>query len=118
MERFEVVRDSCREHQEVFLPEKSTSKSVGFDFRSCETVYIEPRSKHTFWMDVKVRLADDEMLLLLPRSSIGIGMNLMLANTVGIVDPDYYGNDENDGNIAICMRNYGEDTEIDRKSVV
>jgi dUTP pyrophosphatase len=39
------------------------------------------------------------------RSSIGTKFDLVLANTIGIIDSDYYNNSSNEGNIGICLKN-------------
>ena len=92
---------------EVLLPIRMTGHSAGYDMYSNEEKILEPGQQHLFWTDVKVYLNNNEFLMLLPRSSIGIKYNLMLANTVGIIDSDYYENPDNDGNIGICLYNYG-----------
>lgn len=91
----------------VMLPVKATRKSAGYDFFAPEEYRFKPKEKHLFWTDVKVHLQADEILQVTPRSSMGIQRSLMLANTVGTIDPDYCGNQANDGNIGICMYNYG-----------
>ena len=50
-----------------------------------------------------------EVLILDVRSSIGINKNLMLSNTIGVVDQDYYSNPKNDGNIGICLYNKSDE---------
>ena len=47
----------------------------------------------------------DEVLEIYPRSSIGFKKGLMLVNTVGIIDSDYYSNKSNDGNIGFKLKN-------------
>ena len=34
----------------------------------------------------------------------------MLANGTGVIDADYYGNADNDGNIGLTLYNYGTET--------
>ena len=50
------------------------------------------------------------MLLLFPRSSLGFKYFTRLANTIGVVDADYYNNEGNEGHIFIKIRNEGEST--------
>lgn len=109
--RFEFVENQHRKHPtgDIRLPGKATAYSAGYDFCSPERYRFKPGERHLFWTDVKVRLRLDEALVITPRSSVGVGKSLMLANTVGTVDPDYHGNEDNDGNIGICMYNYGGD---------
>ncbi|MBE3122057.1 MAG: hypothetical protein IMZ58_07630 [Thermoplasmata archaeon] len=113
--RFEFVENSHRRHVDVKLPEKATENSVGYDFFSPEKMALAPGEEHMFWTDVKVHLKQDEALMISPRSSIGIKKNLMLANTIGMIDPDYYGNEENDGSIGICLYNYGTERALIEK---
>ena len=36
----------------------------------------------------------------------------MLANTIGIVDSDYYNNESNEGNIGIFLKNISDESQI------
>jgi len=107
--RFEIVRDDSRKFpkDDIHLPEIQTEGSCGYDIYTNEEKILEPSQQHLFWTDVKVKLNKDEFLMMVPRSSIGVKYNLMLANSVGIIDQSYYENSDNDGNIGICLYNYG-----------
>ena len=104
---FEVVSDSFRKHKdvEIKLPIRATKISAGYDFSSPISITIQPKSKEVIWTDVKSYMQEGEVLILDVRSSIGIKKGLMLANTIGIVDQDYFSNINNDGNIGICLYN-------------
>jgi len=104
---FEVVSDSFRKHKdvEIKLPIRATKISAGYDFSSPISITIQPKSKEVIWTDVKSYMQEGEVLILDVRSSIGIKKGLMLANTIGIVDMDYFSNINNDGNIGICLYN-------------
>lgn len=104
---FEVVRPAfmCWPEVETILPRRGTKQSAGYDFFSKEDAVIMPGQVYEFPMDVKAYMQSDEVLKLYPRSSIGIRMNCMIANTVPIIDADFYGNATNDGNITIFLRN-------------
>jgi dUTP pyrophosphatase len=58
------------------------------------------------WTDVKAHMYYDNALILIPRSSMG-KHPVMIANTVGLIDCDYYGNSGNDGNIGFRLLNLG-----------
>lgn len=107
MRGFEVVADKYRKHPnvDIQLPTRATQHSAGYDFYSPVTAVINPNEQVIIWTDVKAYMQPDEVLLILPRSSIGIKRGLILANTIGVIDSDYYNNPENDGNIAICLKN-------------
>lgn len=104
---FEVVADKHRKHveTEIVLPKRGSKHSAGYDFYSPEDITIPAGEQRLIWTDVKSYMQKDEVLFLVVRSSIGIKKGLQLANTVGIIDSDYYGNPENDGNIGICLKN-------------
>lgn len=57
------------------------------------------------WTDVSVELDDDKYLQLVVRSSVGSKLGIMLSNTVGVIDSDYFGNKQTGGNIGISLRN-------------
>ena len=48
---------------------------------------------------------EDEVLELYNRSSNPKKLGLILANSVGVVDADYYGNPDNDGEIMFAFYN-------------
>jgi len=54
---------------------------------------------------VKVKLEEDQKLELFIRSSTPLGAYLMMANSVGIIDADYYNNPDNEGHIYFQVIN-------------
>jgi len=104
---FQKVSNSFRKHKniEIKLPIRATKTSAGYDFSSPVSITIQPKSKEVIWSDIKAYMQEGEVLILDVRSSIGIKKGLMLANTIGIVDHDYFSNLDNDGNIGICLYN-------------
>ena len=62
---------------------------------------------------IKAYMQDDEVLYLYNRSSNPKKKGLILANSVGVIDKDYYGNPDNDGHIMFAFYNIkDEDIEI------
>jgi len=104
----EVVEEHKKFETETILPTRGSEKSAGYDFYSKETVTILPGQKHLFWTDVKSYMMNKEVLEIYVRSSVGINLDLCLANGVTIIDTDYYSNIDNDGNISVCLRNESE----------
>lgn len=104
---FEVVSNKHRtlEDDSTYLPIRGTRTSAGYDFFATRTLVIAPQQKVKFKTDVKAYLGEDEVLLIDVRSSMGINHDLMITNTLGVIDSDYYGNEDNDGNITISLRN-------------
>lgn len=105
---FEVVRDDCRKNSgDIKLPTRATEYSAGYDFFSPVDIIIEPQESVMIWTDVKAHMYYDNALIIIPRSSMG-KQPIMIANTVGLIDNDYYGNEDNDGNIGFRLLNLGK----------
>lgn len=107
---FEIVRDVFRQVPdiEIQLPTRSTVGSAAYDIYSTLTITVEPGQKITIPTDVKIYMQQDEVFHLYPRSSQGIKFDIILANTTGVIDSDYYENPDNDGNFSIVLRNLGD----------
>ena len=104
-----VVKEKRKTVGEITLPTRGTKDSAGYDFYSTETFTIKPQESKLIWSDVKAYMQIGEVLEIYVRSSIGINKHLMLSNLTGIIDADYYSNPKNDGNIGICLFNYGSE---------
>lgn len=104
---FEIVNADHRTlpAEAVNLPIRGTRTSAGYDFVTTEDLVIEPQQKAKFKTDVKAYMKPDEVLLITVRSSMGIKNDLMISNTLGVIDSDFYENIDNDGNIVISLRN-------------
>jgi dUTP pyrophosphatase len=58
---------------------------------------------------LKAYMQEDEVLYLFAKSS-GFGKKgIMLSNAVGVIDGDYYGNEDNDGHIMFSIINMKEE---------
>lgn len=101
MRKFEKVRED-----DAIIPARSTKGSAGYDFYSNADVTIYPHCIELIPTGIKARFESDEVLQLYNRSSNPIKRGLMLANSVGIVDSDYYGNPSNDGEIMFAFYNF------------
>lgn len=109
MRKFEIVKDEMRKNpnEEIKLPKRGTINSMAYDFYSPVGITIPPHESRFFWTDVKVIMGKDEGLLINVRSSMG-KYPIMLANTQGWIDSDYYSNPSNDGNIGINLFNLSD----------
>lgn len=77
---------------EPVMPIRSTKYSAGYDFYAPYDFTIEPGEVSIVWTDLVARMEDDEVLLLYPRSSLGIKYGIGLANSTGVIDADYLRN--------------------------
>ena len=105
---FEVVKNEHRKNSgDIKLPTRSSEHSAGYDFYSPINAIIQPNESVMIWTDVKAYMYWDNALLLIPRSSMG-KHPIMIANSVGLIDADYYSNKDNDGNIGFRLLNIGK----------
>ena len=108
MRYFEVVKDEFRKHEGIIkLPTRASEHSAGYDFYSPVDAIIEPNKSALIFTDVKAHMYYDNVLMLFVRSSMG-KHPVVIANGTGIIDADYYGNTDNDGNIAFRLLNLGD----------
>lgn len=107
MRKFYVIEKF--KHLGINLPERQTRHSAGYDLATCEDVTIKPGEIVLIKTGLKVEIPDDEVLLVFPRSSLGIKKGLTMANNVGVIDADYYNNPNNEGHIMIPLRNFSNE---------
>lgn len=115
---FKIVSDEFRKHPNVKIrePKRGTAKSAGYDICTPIDIVIAPHGvSDAIQTDIKAYMLDDEVLEIYPRSSLGFKNGLMLINTVGIIDSDYYNNPDNNGNIGFKLKNL-TDNEVVIKS--
>lgn len=106
---FKIVKSDMRKSDYVHFPTRSTTNSAGYDFYANKDYIVAPNEIIKIWTDIKVYMDSDEFLMLDVRSSMG--GKFMLANTIGIIDSDYYENPDNDGNIGIFLKNISNETQ-------
>ena len=105
MRYFEPVKGAT----DVKLPTRSTIGNAGYDFYAPQEIHVPAHGSSDFvWTNVKAFMESNVVLLLFPRSSLGL-KGLQLAYTVGVVDSDYYGNQDNDGNIGVKFINWSDE---------
>ena len=105
---FEVVKDEYRKNSgDIKLPTRSSEHSAGYDFYSPINITIPPHKMVMIWSDIKAHMYYDNVLLINVRSSMG-KQPIMISNTQGWIDQDYYGNENNDGNIGFRLLNLGD----------
>ena len=118
---FEIAKGF--ENQDIHLPIRKTKCSAGYDVEAAEDVTIpafKPGVKPTL---VKTRLKaycpEDEYYMLVNRSSNPGKKGLILANSIGIIDSDYYGNESNDGHFMFAYYNFFEhDVQVKKGDVI
>ena len=99
---------SAEEYNMLLCPIRKTSGSAGYDFLAPFDIVIKPHETVLLPTGVKCQIDEGYVLELYPRSSLGFKYNLTLDNTVGIIDADYYNNEDNEGHIKCKMTNHSD----------
>lgn len=95
------------------LPSRSTKKSAGYDFFAPSDFIIKRGECLKIFTGVKACMEERDVLYLYIRSSFAIKYGLVLKNSVGVIDSDYYNNPDNEGNIIFVIENTSDnDFEI------
>lgn len=100
--------DSEKKIREIYdairLPKRATTGSAGYDFFAPHDFTLQPGGTVKILTGIRVWIADGWVLKLYPRSGLGFKFRLQFNNTVGIIDSDYYGSD-NEGHIQAKLTN-------------
>ena len=108
---FEVAQGY--ENSGINLPIRKTKFSAGYDIEAAEDIVIPSFKKGMnptlVKTGLKAYMQDDEVLYLYNRSSNPKKKGLVLANSVGVIDKDYYGNPDNDGHFMFAFYNMKEE---------
>ncbi|MBR1931084.1 MAG: deoxyuridine 5'-triphosphate nucleotidohydrolase [Lachnospiraceae bacterium] len=91
-------------YDSLVLPVRATKGSAGYDFFAPFSFSLPPGATIKIPTGVRVKMEEDWVLKLYPRSGLGFKYRLQMNNTVGIIDSDYYYSD-NEGHIFIKMTN-------------
>ena len=111
---FEIAKGF--EDKGINMPIRKTKYSAGYDIEAAEDCVVpafKPGQAPTLIKTgLKSYMADDEYLMLCNRSSNPKKKGLILANGIGIVDCDYYNNEDNEGEIAFAFMNITDEMVV------
>lgn len=91
-------------YEDIVLPRRATAGSAGYDFMLPISLTILPGETVKIPTGIRSKIEEGWALFLFPRSSLGFKYRFQLDNTVGIIDSDYYGSD-NQGHILAKITN-------------
>lgn len=115
------------ENCDIAMPVRKTKNSVGYDIEAAEDTIIPSIWKTVFSnfqkflkgiheydsikptlvkTGIKAYFGEDEALFLANRSSHPGKKGLILANSIGVIESDYYENPDNDGHIMFAYYNF------------
>lgn len=95
----------------IELPRRSTKHSAGYDFVIPFSVTLSSGQSIKIPTGIRCKIDSGWVLKCYPRSSLGFKYRLMLDNTVGIIDGDYYQSD-NEGHIFAKITNDSKESKI------
>ena len=118
---FEIAKGF--EDKNINLPERKTKYSAAYDLEAAEDTVIpafKMGMKPTLIKTgLKAYMMPDEVLIIVPRSSGPKKQGILFPHSMGVIDKDYYGNEDNDGHIFVqCINIKDEDVIIKRGEAV
>lgn len=103
------VTNDYNEYENYKLPSRDSIKTAGYDIFLLSDIELKPGEIKKIPTGIKSHFEDDEVLLLIVRSSMGFKYNVRMCNQTGVVDADYYNNEDNEGHIWIRIQNEGNE---------
>ncbi len=118
---FEIAKGF--ENSNINMPVRKTKLSAGYDIEAAEDctipAYVAGQKPTLVKTGLKAYMENDEYLMLCNRSSNPFKKGLVMANSIGIIDADYYGNPDNDGAFMFAFYNFFDhDVEIKKGDVI
>ncbi len=118
---FEIVKGY--EEKDINLPVRKTIFSAGYDIEAAEDILLpsfklgmKPTLIPT---GLKAYMQEDEVLLIMPRSSGPKKQGISFPHSIGVIDADYYENEDNDGHIFVqCINLKDEDVQIKKGEAI
>ena len=88
-----MKRQFVKLNKNATIPERATKHSAGYDISASETVTIQPREIILVHTGLAVQMEQDDVMLLIDRSSNPIKRGIVLSNSLGVIDHDYFPNE-------------------------
>ena len=117
---FEVAKGW--EDKDIHMPIRKTKNSAAYDIEAADDIIVP-----VFKLGIKPTLIptglkaycqEDEWIMLANRSS-GPKKGLVMANSIGVLDADYYNNESNDGHFYFQYYNFADhDLEIKKGDAI
>lgn len=101
-----VVKTAKQEYDSIKLPKRATRGSAGYDFFAPFDFTLNSNESIKIPTGIRCHIKEGYVLSIFPRSSFGFKYGVKLANTVGIIDSDYFHAD-NQGHIFVKLTNTG-----------
>lgn len=89
----------------ITMPKRATTHAAGYDVYAAHALTIPANEVRLISIGVKAYMQPGEVLYAFDRSSNAKRLHIELANSVGVIDGDYYNNPNNEGEIFLQFRN-------------
>lgn len=101
----EAEEEKIREiYDNIKLPKRATKGSAGYDIFAPVDINIGHNTYKNIPTGIRCKIDEGWVLTAYPRSGHGFKCGIRLANTVGVIDSDYY-NATNEGHIFVKLGN-------------
>lgn len=104
----EIRQVAKKVYDNIKLPQRATKGSAGYDLYAPYDFDLRPGETIKIPTGIRAKIDEGWWLGFLPRSGLGFKYRLQLNNTMGVIDSDYYGSD-NEGHIFAKITNDSRD---------
>jgi len=107
-----VVPESKECWGEIKLPKRATENAAGYDIFTPIDFVLKPNWEIKIPLGIKIYMQANEFFMIAPRSGSGFKYYARLANTLGVIDSDFYNNEKTEGHCWAKIRNEGNSEMI------
>ena len=94
-------------YNNIKLPKRKTTYSAGHDISIPFSKIVLPQQTLKIPTGLRCEIDSDYVMLVFPRSSLGIKKNMYITNTIPVIDADYF-EANNEGHIFLSIKNGGD----------
>ena len=88
-----MTRQFKQLNENATKPDRATEGSAGYDIAASETVTIQPGQIKLVSTGLAAEMDKDDVMLLIDRSSNPLKRGIVLSNSLGVIDHDYFPNE-------------------------
>lgn len=92
----------------IKIPTRATKGSAGYDIVTPFDIDLKVGESMKVPTGLKCKVDNGWFLGIFPKSGLGFKYSLRLGNSIGVIDEDYYNNENNEGHIWVKIQNDGD----------
>lgn len=81
-------------HKDAIIPHRSSEGALGYDLYACEEYMFYPNQFHLVRTGLIIKAEPHYGMIIVPRSSLFIKKGLIMPNSIGVIDYDYCGEED------------------------